>query len=242
MVPDHSRSVLYLEDDLLLRRRVATYLEQNGFTVTQVHTLGMARDLLASHHFDFVLLDLMLGREDGLDLAKEIFQHGGPAIVVTSARNEEADRVMALELGADDYLVKPFTFRELVARLRAVSRRGTPAIRHEAKRGAAHFGHWVFDEGAQQLRDQDGRPVALTHGELDLLRTFLEHPRRVLQRHELLGLTRGDDSRVFGRTVDVLIGRLRRKLMSAEGAPAIETVRGAGYRLSLDVRWDPPAR
>ena len=240
MVPDDRHSVLYVEDDVMLRRRVATYLEDHGYAVTQVHTLGMARDLLGAHHFDIVLLDLILRNEDGLDLAKEIAQDGGPAIIVTSARTEEADRIMTLELAADDYLTKPYVFRELLARIRAVSRRGLPAMRHVPRRGSAHFGHWTFDELAHQLRDDCGEIVPLTHGELDLLRAFVHQPGRALQRHELLGLTQGDDSRVFGRTVDVLVGRLRRKLTGPDGARAIETVRGCGYRFALDVQWNQP--
>src|SRR5262249_17787745 len=156
--------------------------------------------------------DLNLGAEDGLDLARELAMQRRPPVIITSARTEEADRVLGLELGADDYIIKPYSMRELAARIRVVLRRGAEPRRALGPRRIARFDRWRVDLTAHRATDAGGRVVDLTVGELALLRVFLDHPNRVVVRHELLALTRGDDADVFSRSIDVLITRLRQKL------------------------------
>ena len=148
------------------------------------------------------------------------------------------DRVLALDMGADDYLVKPYGFRELFARLRAVQRRSARPALQAAGRHLARFDHWTVDLAAHRAMHDDGWHIGMTSGELSLLRAFLDNPNRVLHRHELLSLTRRDDAAVFDRTVDVLVSRLRRKLESDPTSPQfIQTVRGEGYLFTQPVNW-----
>jgi two-component system OmpR family response regulator len=234
----HRLRVLIVEDDVALSRRVESYLTSNGVSVTTVVDLTSARALLALHVFDVVVLDLILEHEDGLMLTREFATHGGPPIIITSGRLEEADRVLGLELGADDYLIKPYSFRELLARIRVVRRRSQEGTGLRA-RHILHFGDWIVDLTARTVASLAGTHVQLTQGELELLRVFLEHPHRVLSRSTLLSLTSHDDANVFERTIDVLVARLRHKLESDPNRPTlIQTVRGEGYRFSQNVTWE----
>jgi len=235
---DTTHNVLLVEDDDLLSQRLSEYLSGRGFGVTIVESLASARDLLKRHAFDAVVLDLNLGRDDGLVLARELAARGGPPVVIASARIEESDRVLGLELGADDYLVKPYSFRELFARLKVVIRRAQDGGARFSSRRVARFGRWTADLTAQRVFDESGEEVVLTAGEMDLLKVFLDHPDRVLLRTQLVSMTHTDDAEVFDRAIDVLVGRLRRKLEVDPRRPQlIRTVRTEGYRFTGRVEW-----
>jgi two-component system OmpR family response regulator len=231
-----SLKVLLVEDDVALGERVKAYAATHAIDATLVDNIAGTRMLLKQHRFDVVVLDLMLVDGDGMTLARELVAQNGPPVLITSARIEEADRVLGLELGAEDYLVKPYSFRELVARIRVVDRRnraGAPRTRRLGR-----FAGWTLDLAAHALSDPGGTDVRLTEGEFALLRAFLDNPHRVLTRASLMALTDRDDARVFERTIDVLIARLRRKLASpGTDIPLLQTVRGEGYRLGVDVIW-----
>jgi DNA-binding response OmpR family regulator len=235
-------NVLLVEDDDMLSKRLAEYLSERGFGVTSVESLASARDLLKRHTFDAVVLDLNLGRDDGLVLARELAARGGPPVVIASSRIEESDRVLGLELGADDYLVKPYSFRELLARLKVVIRRAHDGGARLSSRRVAKFAQWTVDLTALRLFDASGREVMLTAGEMDLLKVFLDHPDRVLLRNQLVSMTHSDDAEVFDRAIDVLVGRLRRKLETDPRRPQlIRTVRTEGYRFTGRVEWSDPS-
>jgi two-component system OmpR family response regulator len=231
-------TVLVAEDDHDLRDRVVAYLEAHGLVATVVDSVAAARGALRQNPYGGVILDWTLKGEDSLIIARDLMARGGPPVLVTSSRSSEVDRVMALEMGADDYLVKPYGFRELLARLRAVQRRMNRPGQQAAGRHLARFDHWTVDLAAHRAMHQDGWHIGMTSGELSLLRAFLDNPNRVLYRHELLSLTRRDDAAVFDRTVDVLVSRLRRKLEADPSTPQfIQTVRGEGYLFTQPVDW-----
>ena len=230
-------NVLIVEDDEMLATRLSEYLTARGMAATPVETLMSARQMLKRHQFDVVVLDLNLGEHDGLTLARELAENAGPPVVIASSRIDESDRVLGLELGADDYLVKPYSFRELLARIKVVVRR-TRTARRVPRRRIATFGRWTFDASAMRLADQSGREIPVTGGEMALLRVFIEHPDRVLLRSQILSLTKRSDAEVFDRAIDVLVGRLRHKIEEDPKRPRlILTVRGEGYRFAADVKW-----
>lgn len=229
--------MLLVEDEPDLRRREVEYFRLHGLDVAEAGDLTTARTLLQDHRFDIVALDLRLGQENGMDLLHDIGRRGFPPVVITSVLGEDADRVLGLELGADDYLVKPFSFGELLARLRSVHRRTSGPARLPASR-SARFDRWHIDLSAHTLSADDGTKVTVTAGELGVLRMLLEHPGQVVRRQDFLAMTRHDDADVFERTVDVLVTRLRRKLEKEPRRPTvIRTVRGVGYQLTSDVTW-----
>jgi two-component system OmpR family response regulator len=238
LVEGKSAAVLVVEDDEVLANRLAEYLSGRGITATPVNTLASARELLKRHQFDAVVLDLNLAGEDGLALARELADGAGPPVLIASSRIDESDRVLGLELGADDYLVKPYSFRELLARLKVVIRRSRESRHRPSARRVARFEQWTFDATALRLTDESGREVVVTPGEMTLLKVFLDHPDRVLLRNQILSLTRRSDAEVFDRAIDVLVGRLRRKLEANPKKPRlIRTVRGEGYRFAARVSW-----
>ena len=231
-------TVLVAEEDPELRERVVSYLEAHGLVSTVVDSVAAARGALRQNAYGGVILNSTLKGEDGLVIARELLARGGPPVLITSSRSTEMDRVLALDMGADDYLVKPYGFRELLARLRAVQRRSARPGLQAAGRHLARFDHWTVDLAAHRAMHDDGWHIGMTSGELSLLRAFLDNPNRVLHRHELLSLTRRDDAAVFDRTVDVLVSRLRRKLESDPTSPQfIQTVRGEGYLFTQPVNW-----
>ena len=235
--PRSALRVLLVEDEPDLRRREVEYFRLHGLDVAEAGDLTTARTLLQDHRFDIVALDLRLGQENGMDLLHDIGRRGFPPVVITSVLGEDADRVLGLELGADDYLVKPFSFGELLARLRSVHRRTSGPARLPASR-SARFDRWHIDLSAHTLSADDGTKVTVTAGELGVLRMLLEHPGQVVRRQDFLAMTRHDDADVFERTVDVLVTRLRRKLEKEPRRPTvIRTVRGVGYQLTSDVTW-----
>ncbi|MDP1652317.1 MAG: response regulator [Rhodocyclaceae bacterium] len=226
-----SSRILVVDDDPALRELLTTYLVANGFAVVAVGDGAAMRAALAEGVPDAIVLDLMLPGEDGLALTRALRTQSNVPILMLSARGEEVDRVIGLEVGADDYLAKPFGPRELLARLRALLRRGQPAS--DAMTTAAteqqHFGPFTLDHAGRRLL-RDGTEVHLTSAEFDLLVAFLARPNRVLSRDTLVDLLKGYDRDPFDRSIDIRVTRLRRKIETEPAAPAyIRTVRGEGY-------------
>lgn len=228
-------SVLLVEDDPPLRTLTARALQENGYVVRPAATAAEMWATFEAGPIDLILLDIMLPGTSGIDLCKMIRQRSSVPIIFISARASETDRVVGLELGADDYLAKPFGTRELVARVRAVLRRGVVEERRVVPSNRAEFDRFTVDFARRQLFSRDGAMIPLTGAEFDLLASFLSHPLRVIARERLIELSRtriGDSS---DRSIDVLVSRLRRKL-SDDGRPApFITVRGVGYMLNASV-------
>jgi two-component system, OmpR family, response regulator len=231
--------ILVVDDDPGMCRVIAEYLENHDIEVsTAVGRKDMTR-LLGQMKFNLVVLDLRLGQEDGLDLLRELrAQSDLPVIITTGHRRDEVDRIIGLELGADDYMTKPFSLRELLARIRVVLRRvdvaSTQTPRDPAS-GRSLFGGWTLDRRRKQLTDPSGTVVALTKGEYALLLAFLDAPQRPLTREFLLQATRVHED-IFDRSIDVQILRLRRKLEVDSSLPSmIKTERGVGYIFTLPV-------
>lgn len=205
--------------------------------VTKAADAAAARAILAVHAIDLVLLDVMMPGEDGLSLAGFIRATSKTPVILLTAKAEEVDRILGLEMGADDYVVKPFSPRELLARIKAVLRRtseGAPVRATDAE--GFVFGAWVLRTGDRELVGENGVAVALSSGEFNLLHAFVTHARRVLSREQLLDLTQGRELAAFERSIDNHISRLRRKLEADPAAPQlIKTVWGGGYMLAADV-------
>lgn len=227
-------TLLIVEDDPEIGRLVAGLLEREGFSA-RVASDGRAMDaLLKMLRPDLVILDLMLPGEDGLSICRRLQALKLP-ILMLSAKSDEIDRVVGLEMGADDYLTKPFSPRELVARVRAILRRVQNGPAEPQSRRFA-FGAFVIDIDARDLQHQAAGPVTLTSSEFDLLACFVQHPRRVLTRDQILDWTRGRSMEAYDRTVDMQISRLRKKLDAAGDAAPISTVRNGGYLFTSVVR------
>jgi DNA-binding response OmpR family regulator len=222
-------SILVVDDDPALCELLSDYLGQSGLSVATAGDGVAMRRALAHGIPDAIVLDLMLPGEDGLALARELRSHSDVPILMLSARGEEIDRVVGLEVGADDYLAKPFSPRELLARLRALLRRARPPAAGAQAGNALAFGPFVVDTVARRLL-RDGVEVRLTSAEFDLLRVLAERPNRVLSRDTLVDLLKGYDRDPFDRSIDIRVTRLRRKIETEPAAPAyIRTVRGEGY-------------
>ena len=226
-----SEHLLVVDDDRALRERLSRYLTEQGFRVTTVAD-GPAMDaFLAQQTPDAVIMDLMLPGEDGLSLARRLRAERDLPIIILSARGEDIDRIIGLEIGADDYLPKPFNPRELLARIRAVLRRHTAPV-SAAPTAAYNFGPYRLNVTSHSLA-RNGDPVALTAAEFTLLRVFAEHPNRVLSRDLLVDLIKGYDRSPFDRSIDVRVTRLRRKIEDDPTAPCyIRTIWGEGYLFS----------
>jgi len=231
--------VAVLDDELDITLLLATYLQAQGFRVSQLHSGRALLELMATDPPQLVLLDLGLPGEDGFVIARQLREHWRCGLVIVTGRGDSIDKVVGLEVGADDYVTKPFDLRELLARIKAVLRRIVPAEAAPVAPAAAapaverpqlRFAGWSLDTAARRLVDAAGAEVVLTTGEFDLLQVLARHPGRVLSRDFLLEQTRGREAAPFDRTIDVLIGRLRKKLGdSAEEPQLIKAVRGAGY-------------
>jgi two-component system, OmpR family, response regulator len=231
--------IFVVEDDPVMLRMVGDYLEQHNMQVVSASGRQEMMQHFAVREPDLVILDLRLGQEEGFDLLREIRSRSDiPVIITTGDRRDEIDRVVGLELGADDYVTKPFSLRELLARIRAVLRRqeaGRAAIQRDPERGRYRFGGWQVDRRNRRLSDPNGSEVALTKGEYALLTAFLDAPQRPLSREHLLQATRMHED-IFDRSIDVQILRLRRKLELDPSAPEIiRTERGVGYVFALPV-------
>lgn len=228
--------ILVVDDDAALRVEIADYLSQHGYAVDLAADGVEMQTVLAAHAVDLIVLDLMLPGEDGLSICRRLAEQGGPPVIMVSAMGHDTDRIVGLELGADDYLPKPCNPRELVARVRAVLRRREDIRRSGAKRGRTiNFRGFSVDPGRRRLRAPSGVTILLTVGEFALLGAFLDHPQRILSREQLLELARGGDAEVFDRAVDVQISRLRRKLHGCSDAEIIKTYRGSGYLFDAKV-------
>jgi two-component system OmpR family response regulator len=229
--------IIVVDDDPLLRQMVIKYLEDHN-----VPTKSASNRTELNRHFQgalpsLIILDLRLGEDDGLDLLREIRSHSDvPVVITTGHRPDEIDRIVGLELGADDYIVKPFSLRELLARVRAVLRRqemGRVARVHDPERGGYRFDGWQLDRRGRKLLDPNAASIALSKGEYALLLAFLEAPQRPLSREHLLQATRIHED-IFDRSIDVQVLRLRRKLETDSSAPrVIQTLRGVGYVFAL---------
>jgi two-component system phosphate regulon response regulator OmpR len=220
--------ILVVDDDADLRRLLSDYLRQEGFEVAGVEN-GSAMDAwLAEHDADLLILDLMLPGEDGLSLARRLRKTSHVPIVMLSARGEDVDRIVGLEVGADDYLSKPFNPRELLARIRAVLRRQVQVTATDEEGGLA-FGPYRLDPERRELT-REGEPVPLTGGEFDLLMVLAQRPNRVLDRDSLLDLIKGYERSPFDRSIDVQVARLRAKIEPDTKHPRyLRTVWGKGY-------------
>jgi len=230
MDPSATPQLLVVDDDPGLRDLLTRYLHEQGYEVTAVAD-GVAMDRqLEQQHVDLVVLDLMLPGEDGLSLARRLVSEWGLPIIILSARGEDVDRIVGLEVGADDYLAKPFNPRELLARVRAVLRRRASSGEGDREEERVYrFGPYRLDVDAQRLT-RDGEEVSLTTGEFTLLRILVEHPRRVLDRDTLLDLIKGYERQPFDRSIDVRVARLRSKIEADSREPRyIRTVWGRGY-------------
>jgi two-component system OmpR family response regulator len=229
--------VLVVDDDREIRDLLARFLEKHQIRVTAVRDAREARRAFANGHYHLVVLDLMLPGESGLDFARWLRTQSNVPIVMLTAMGEETDRIIGLELGADDYLPKPFNPRELLARIRAVLRRsGDAAQRAEASTSNLRFAGWTLVPSRRRLLNPQGVEIALTGGEYDLLMALVERANRVLTRDMLLDLLRGRQAGPFDRAIDVAISRLRRKLDDeGRNAQLIKTVRGGGYVLAATV-------
>jgi DNA-binding response OmpR family regulator len=223
--------IVVVDDDEGVRSMVAEYLVRNGFSVSEAEGGERLRAIMAERPIDLALLDISMPGDDGLTLAREIRGLGRAGIIMLTANSDDLDKIVGLEVGADDYVTKPFNPRELLARIRAVLRRlqGSGAV--AATMGnEVQMGRCRLNLDTHRLYDSDGSEVAITAMEFDLLKTFAEHPDRVLARDQLLDLAHSKDMEPFDRSIDTRIARLRRKIESDPSKPGcIKTVRGVGY-------------
>jgi two-component system, OmpR family, response regulator len=230
--------VLVVDDDPSIRQMVTDYLGDNEIRVTALASGREIAEVTAREMIDLLILDLKLPGEDGMDIARRIRADSNMPIIMLTGRKEEADRVMALELGADDYLTKPFSLRELLARIRALLRRSRA---HEtvaeglAKIRAYRFAGWELNVRLRRLKSPQGTVIALRNAEFNLLAAFLVSPQRVLTREQLLNMSHLHNDEVYDRAIDTQVGRLRRKLEEHGGGQLIHTERGAGYLLTVPV-------
>jgi two-component system OmpR family response regulator len=230
--------VLAVDDDPIIRETITDYLGQYEFRVSTVADRGAMQAVLANDAVDLIVLDLMPRPEDGIALVRRLRDQSAIPIVMLTGRREEADRVMSLELGADDYLTKPFSPRELLARIRAVLRRCRREVRQGRPEGirAYRFDGWELNLGTRRLRNRNGQTVPLSNGQFSLLVVLLGAPNRVLSRDQLLDLSRLHNDDVYDKSVNTQVMRLRRKLETNPTNPRyIRTERGAGYLFDVPV-------
>jgi two-component system OmpR family response regulator len=229
--------ILLVEDDREICALVTRFLQTNDMRVSTAGDGRHMDEVLKDNPIDLIVLDVMLPGEDGLMICRRLRSASRLPVIMLTAKGEEIDRIVGLEIGADDYMTKPFSPRELLARIRAVLRRGV-VTEEEARSGAILvFDGWRLDPNNRQLHDPDGVRVALTGAECDLLLAFCERPRRVLSRDQLIDLTRGRAAVPFERSVDILVSRLRQKMEKNPREPTlIQTIRSGGYRFSPEVK------
>jgi two-component system OmpR family response regulator len=233
-----SPNILVVEDDRETRTLIAKYLRTNSCNVTTAADGREMDKAMADHRVDLLILDVMLPGEDGLTLCRRVRAQSQVPIIMLTARGEDVDRILGLEMGADDYLPKPFNPRELLARINAVLRRQASALNASTvpHATALAFAGWQIDFRLRELRNPGGARVAMTSAEFDLLRTFCERPGRVLSRDSLLDLTQGRNAGSFERSIDVLVSRIRRKIeVDPQEATLIKTVRSGGYMFTPEV-------
>jgi two-component system OmpR family response regulator len=232
-------AILIVDDDAEIRHLLRDYLEQHGLRATAVADGKGMWQALERGRYDLIVLDLMLPSEDGLTLCRDLRAKANTPVVMLTALGEETDRIIGLEMGADDYVAKPFSPRELLARIKAVLRRfrSLPEGEGTGQASRYHFADWTLDLSSRNLISPEGNVVTLSGGEFRLLQVFLEHPNRVLTRDQLLDLAQGREGGPFERSIDMQVGRLRRRLREDAKEPRIiKTVRSAGYVLAAAVR------
>jgi two-component system OmpR family response regulator len=229
--------LLLVDDEASLRVPLGEYLERQGFAVAQAANAAEARELLKDLVPDLVLLDIMMPGEDGLSLCRHLTETRAVPTIFLTARGEPTDRIVGLEIGADDYVVKPFEPRELVARIRSVLRRSARSGVAIPENDMLEFEGWKLDPLKRRLIDPEGASVAISSVEFRLLMAFVEHPRQVLDRDRLLDMVQGREAHLFDRAVDNQVSRLRRKIEVDSRTPMlIQTVWGGGYMLAADVK------
>ena len=233
--PEH---LLVVDDDREIRRLIEEYLTQAGYRVSSAADGKAMRRLMEQHRFDLVVLDLMMPGEDGLSLCRDLRSRSNIPVLMLTARGSEIDRIVGLEMGADDYLAKPFNPRELLARIRSILRRAQALPTNLVPEEVAvfRFAGWTLEVASRNVTAPDGLVVPLSGAEFRLLRVLLEHPHRVFSRDQLLELTNGREAILFDRSIDVLVGRLRKRLRDDGKEPTlIKTVRGEGYVLATTI-------
>lgn len=229
--------LLIVDDEATLREPLAEYLARQGFAVTEADSAARARSLLRSEAPDLVLLDIMMPGEDGLSLCRHLAEARDIPVILLTAKGEPTDRIVGLEIGADDYVVKPFEPRELVARIRSVLRRAGRATASSEGDDAYEFDGWHLDPLKRRLTDPEGAVVPISSAEFRLLTALLDRPRQVLDRDRLLDLVQGREAHLFDRAIDNQISRLRRKIeVDSRNPQLVQTVWGGGYMLAADVR------
>jgi len=237
--PDH---ILIVDDDAEIRALLTKYLVKNGLRATAVADGRAMWQALEAGRVDLIVLDLMLPGDDGLTLCRNLRAKSEIPVIMLTARGEETDRIVGLEMGADDYLAKPFSARELLARIKAILRRARSLPANLQPDNARHlrFADWVLDTTHRQLLSREGVVTALSGAEYRLLRIFLSHPNRVLNRDQLVDLTQGKEAEPLDRSIDVQVSRLRHRLGDDPREPRlIKTVRGEGYVLAIEVVAEP---
>ncbi len=238
---EHIDHVLIVDDDREIRELVSSYLKKNGLRATAVADGRQMRSFLEGDTVDLIVLDVMMPGDDGLVLSRELRagKHKAIPIIMLTARSDEMDRILGLEMGADDYLSKPFSARELLARIKAVLRRARmlpPNLQISEAGQLLRFGRWKLDTTARHLIDADGTVIALSGAEYRLLKVFIDHPQRVLNRDQLLNLTQGREADLFDRSIDLLVSRVRQRLGDDAREPVyIKTVRSEGYVFSVPI-------
>lgn len=238
---DAADHILVVDDDRDIRELIVDYLHKSGYRATGAANGKEMRAVLDKQHIDLVVLDVMMPGDDGLTLCRQLRsdKHQHLPVLMLTARSDDMDRILGLEMGADDYLVKPFVARELLARIKAILRRFRtlpPNLQVTEAGRIIAFGEWQLDTSARHLLDAAGTIVALSGAEYRLLRVFLDHPQRVLTRDQLLNFTQGRDAELFERSIDLLVSRVRQRLNEDARTPAyIKTVRSEGYVFSMPV-------
>lgn len=241
MVMAKTPHLLVVDDHREIRDLVSRFMTKHGFRVTSACDGNEMRKALVDNAIDLVVLDLMLPGEDGLTLCRDLRARSNLPVIMLTAMGEETDRIVGLEMGADDYIAKPFNPRELLARVKAVIRR-TQTLPNEdpsLERATVRFENWRFDLQKRQLESQDGIIISLSTGEFNLLSTFIQHPQRVLSRDQLLDFTHGRNAEPFDRTIDTQVSRLRRKIEPDPKQPSIiKTEWGGGYVFTPQVTYE----
>ncbi|MFT3732138.1 MAG: response regulator [Hyphomicrobium sp.] len=236
MVMPQTTRILVVDDDPQIRILLARYLKDQGFEVPLASNQRELEQKLSLEHVDLVVLDLMLPDGSGLDICRDLRATGSTIpIILLTALKEDVDRIIGLEIGADDYLGKPFNPRELVARIRAVLRRRSEPIAQNRANRTYHFDGFSVDPQLRNVLAPDGTKIEVTGAEFDLLQTFLDRPGRLLSRDQLLDLTRGNGGEILDRSIDVLVSRLRRKLGDAGAPNLFKAVRNGGYQFAAKV-------
>ena len=234
-------TILLVDDEISLREPLAEYLVGQGFDVVEADSAAAARSRLLDTRPDIALVDIMMPGEDGLSLTRHLIESQHVPVILLTAKGEAMDRIVGLEIGADDYVSKPFEPRELVARIRSVLRRASRPAAPPEEDAHYEFEGWRLDPLKRRLTDPEGTLVPISTAEFRLLRAFLDHPRSVLDRDRLLDMVQGREAHLFDRAVDNQVSRLRRKIEADSKVPHfILTVRGGGYRFGATVRRIAP--